>query len=131
MGQKVAELSRRQEACLVDSVMVTSYKTYLYELADEFADMQGGVGALNPDNLDAMLGIIRQTVEAEDCNFVTQSVVLYRWFFQARSSLLSILTQAALLRHGNLTKEIPLYAENYAQDIKGYDSILSSRRLGR
>jgi len=131
MGQKVAELSRRQEACLVDSVMVTSYKTYLYELADEFADMQGGVGALNPDNLDAMLGIIRQTVEAEDYNFVTQSVVLYRWFFQARSSLLSILTQAALLRHGNLTKEIPLYAENYAQDIKGYDSILSSRRLGR
>jgi len=106
-------------------------QSYLYEIVDEFADMQGGIGELSPVNLDAMLGIIRQKVDAEDYNFVTQSVVLYRWFFQARSSLLSILTQAALLRHGNLTKEVVLYTENYAQDVRGYDSVLSSHRLGR
>jgi len=46
--QKVAELSRRQESCLVDAEMVTYYKTYLYELADEFADMQGAVGGTEP-----------------------------------------------------------------------------------
>lgn len=131
--QQVAELGRRYDDASIDSRLFDDYQSYLFQMYNDWSDMQGSNGALGSANLAAMLDQIEATFKdsPRDYALVTQSVTLYRWMYQARASLLSVLMQASTLKHGNLTVQALHYTNTYIDDVNGYDDVLRSHQLGK
>jgi len=131
--QEYADLSKAYIDAQTDSILFDDYKKALLKIKVDYSYLHGSIGPLGSSNLAAMLEQVAASFEnnPRDYDLVTQQVALYRWFYQARTSLFSALMQASTLEHGNFTSQTLDYIDTFVQDVKGYEEVLKDFKLGK
>jgi hypothetical protein len=143
--QRMAELSRRlfyaMEADANQSVLWDEYTVYQHDIVEEYAHMQGGIGALGSPNLDQMLLLLEKADPSKDLSqdyaLVTDKVTLYKWFYQARASLYNVLNMAATMKRSSneysdkiMMIKMTGHTKMFAEDVQGFDEVLKKHHLG-